>query len=80
VFQILRAIEDRHFNLHLLVLVAIVFIALPLLKRMLFRRARDGSIYQPPRKHQWTPAQVREAKRLLQQQRRKPSGDDADIG
>lgn len=74
--HILHEIEARHFTWHLLLLVVLVFIATPILKHLLFKRARGGSVYQPPRQPEWTPGQVRQAKRYLAEQRRKKAEED----
>jgi hypothetical protein len=74
--HVLREIEARHFTWHLLLLVVLVFVATPLLKHTLFKRGREGSIYQPPRQQEWTQSQKQQARRYLAEQRRKQATGD----
>jgi hypothetical protein len=80
VLHILNEIKARHFGIHLILLIVLVFVAIPILKSLLFRRARQGGLYLPPRKAGWSPAQVREARRYLMEQRRRPAEKPSDDG
>lgn len=75
--HVLREIEARHFTWGLLLLIVLVFVATPLLKHALFKRGRQGSVYQPPRQQEWTPGQVNQARRFLAEQRRKQAEEAA---
>lgn len=83
--RILHGLEGGHWTFGLIFLIFLVLVATPILKHMLFRRARGGSVYLPHAKAGFTPAQMREARQLLQENKRKeklmggrpsdPSGD-----
>lgn len=74
--HVLREIEARHFTWGLLLLVVLVFVATPLLKHALFKRGRQGGVYQPPRQ-EVTTAQVNQARLFLAEQRRKKAAEAA---
>ena len=72
--RVLHGLEAGHITIGLIFLVFLVFIASPLLKHMAFRRMKGGysqpdSIHHehPDPERKWTPGQVRQARRLLQQ-------------
>lgn len=69
--RVLHGLEAGHITLGLIFLVFLVFVATPLLKHAMFKRSKGGSIYNPHRTDQWTPAQMREARQLLKQNEHK---------
>ena len=72
IIAVLAGLESGHITFHLILLIFLVFIATPILKHTLFSRGRrGGSVYQPPRKPEWTDEQLREARLLLEEQRQK---------
>jgi hypothetical protein len=77
--HVLHEIEARHFGFGLLLLIFLVFIATPILKHLLFRRARGGSVWLPPRRPP-SAQEVRQARRYLAERRRNKAGPDADGG
>jgi hypothetical protein len=79
--QVLEGLASGQFSWHLILLIVLVFFATPILKHMLFKRGRrGGSVYQPPRKPEWTPGQARQARRLLAERRRKKAQEPSREG
>ena len=69
-FGLLHQLRSGHATWHVMVIVLLVFVATPLLRHALYKRGRGGSIYQPPRKPEWTAGQVGQARRLLKEKER----------
>jgi multisubunit Na+/H+ antiporter MnhG subunit len=74
--KVLHGIEGGHITLGLIFLVFLVFVATPFLKHKLFGRARRGSAYLPHERV--TPEQMREARQLLQQNKRREKAEARD--
>jgi hypothetical protein len=76
-FGVLRTMQhSSHMTIGIIALVLLVFIAMPFLRRSMYRRVRHGSAFLPPAKTGWTPGQMREAHQLLQEtQRRKAEAE-----
>jgi hypothetical protein len=71
-FGVLRSLQhSTHMTIGIIALILMVFIAIPFLRRSMYRRARGGSAFMPPAKTGWTPAQMREAHQLLQETERR---------
>lgn len=65
--QVLHGLEAGHITLGLIFLIFLVFVATPLLKHAMFKRSKGGSAYNPHAQVPRTPAEIREAKRMLKE-------------
>lgn len=72
--KVLNGIESGHITLGLIFLAFLVFVATPILKHLLFKRSRGGSVYLPHAKPEWTEGQMREARAFLLEKRRREAG------
>jgi hypothetical protein len=69
--KVLEQIRSGHIGLAFVFLVFLVFIATPILKHLLFKRSRGGSVYLPHAKPEWTAGQMREAREFLHDKKRR---------
>lgn len=69
--RVLEQINSGHLGMAFLFLVFLVFVATPILKHLLFKRARGGSVYLPHAKPERTAGQMREARQFLRDKERR---------